>query len=286
MTDYEIRKSRLVISFAAFALFICYLVSPAKESFSSSGQDGVIRLAASGGGQNSLSMERDLRDALISNPPFSGPAPEVAAPAPAPVQVQPAYVPSAPAPPPGIPEVYVRGYSMDPTGAINIVGMDGVMRQLDGTQRVKLIFPPEYRLAPQIVGGARLAAPPPPPVSSPVEIAVRGYSIEPSSGAINIIGVDGVMRRLDGSQQVKLVFPPEYGLAPVIVGGGSAAPASGGQIQAYSPGTGAPGPQQPAGAAPPQVVIIQQQPAPASQSSSPADVLEGVGSILRGIRGR
>jgi hypothetical protein len=174
---------------------------------------------------------------------------------------------------------------MDPTGAINIVGMDGVMRTIDGSKPVKLIFPPEYRLAPQIVGGARVAAPPPSPISSPVEIAVRGYSIEPSSGAINIVGMDGVMRRLDGSQQVKLVFPPEYGLAPVIVGGGTPAPPSGGQIQAYSPGAGALGPQQPAGAAPPQVVIIQSPP-PASQSSSPADVLEGVGSILRGIRGK
>ena len=289
MTDYKIRKSLLVFSFAAFAFFICYLVSPAKESFSGSGQDGLLRLAAaSQSGGNSLILERDLRDALISNPPFSGPAPEVAAqaPPPAPVQVQPAYAPSAPAPPPGIPEVYVRGYSMDPTGAINIVGTDGVMRQLDGSQKVKLIFPPEYRLAPQIVGGARQAAPPPPPTSSLVEIAVRGYSIEPSSGAINIIGMDGVMRRLDGSQQVKLVFPPEYGLAPQIVGGGSAAPASGGQIQAYSPGTGVPVPQQPAGAAPPQVVIIQQQPPPAPPTNSAADVLQGVGSILQGIRGR
>jgi hypothetical protein len=223
MANYKITKSFLILSFPACILFACWGVSHAQDRFSDSRQDGTMLLAAaSRGGQDSLSQERDLRDALLNNPPFSGPAPEMAAPAaaPAPAQVQPAYAPSAPASPPGIPDVYVRGYSMDPTGAINTIGMDGVMRQLDGSQKVRLIFPPEYRLA------------------------------------------------------------------PVIVGGGSASPSSGGQIQTYAPGTGAPGAQQPAGPAPPQVIIIQQQPPPAPPSDSAADLLQGVGSILQGIRGR
>ena len=252
---------------------------------------------ASEGGQNSLVQERNLRDALISDPPFSTPTPESVAqaappprntqappPAPAaspykvpentaPAQVQPAYVPTPPAQPAGIPEVIVRGYSMDPSGAINLIGMDGVVRTIDGSKPVKLVFPREYGLAPQIVGGTRPASQQY-PAAQPAQLAVRGYSIN-ASGTIIILGMDGVFRKLDGSVPVTLVFPPEYGIAPQTVGGG-AAPAAGAQTQVY-----------------PSVAQDSQQPAeavPAKVSGSgaaelPATIMqEGIGAVMRQIQ--
>lgn len=221
-----IEKSLLVLKFTALVLVACVSTSFAREGpssgnlWSETGQP--IRLAASDAGQRALIQERNIRDALINDPPFTyeeaAPPPQNPPTIPAPVQG--AYIPAPAHKPAAIPEMLVRGYSMDPSGAINTIGMDGVVRTVDGSRPIKLVFPPEYGLPPKVVGGVRPA--PPPPQVSLAEIAVRGYSVDPS-GAIIIIGMDGVIRVLDGSNPVKLVFPPEYGLAPQIVGGGSTA---------------------------------------------------------------
>ncbi|MEM5787153.1 MAG: hypothetical protein AAGU11_07525 [Syntrophobacteraceae bacterium] len=237
------RRNLPIRGIALLVLIACGISMSALENAS----------AAPARGKNALIQEREVRDALISNPPFTGTAAEQAsaqpvAPAPSPASIyappphpasvqetvqhsapsQPASV-YVPAPPPAtaIPELMVRGYSVERNGVVNIIGMDGLLRAIDASRPVKLVFPPEYGLAPQIVGGTTRAVAPP-PIVMPVEIAVRGYSIDPS-GHINIIGVDGVLRTIDGSRPVKLVFPPEYGLAPQIVGGGSPAPQEGSQ---------------------------------------------------------
>ena len=279
------RKSLLILSFAAFIFFAHGPVSPAQggsADLRKGGAGDLIRLAASRGGQNSLGLERDLRDALISNPPFSEPAQESvapAAPAPAPYQSQPSSAPApappvrwkvkspgaAPPPPPPaqavVSELLVRGYGMDPSGAIIVLGMDGNFGTIDGSNPVRLIFPPEYGLAPVIVGGG---LGPPPRAATPLprdyaEIAVRTYSIGPSGG-ITIVGMDGYIQTVYGVNKLKLVFPPEYGLPPVIVAAGAAAPAAGGQAQANDP---------------------------AANAEAASQVMQGIGTILQNIpRGR
>jgi hypothetical protein len=151
----------------------------------------------------------------------------------------------------------VRGYGIDPSGAIVIAGMDGNFRMIDGSKPVKLRFPPEYGLPPLIVGGgigppsrADTALP-----SDFAEIAVRGYSMNPSGG-ITVIGMDGYIETISGVNQVKLVFPPEYGIPPVIVAAGTAAPAAGGQAQGKDAQSGV---------------------------ESASKILEGIGNILQNI---
>lgn len=263
--------------------------------------------AAATGGQNSLLQERNLRDAFISDPPFSAPAADSAAAVPpagtlpaqspqaadpsSPVQPRSAFVPApSTARPTEVPELLVRGYTVDPSGAVNLIGMDGVLRTIDGTSPVKLIFPPEYGLPPQIVGGTRPAAQPY-QAAVPAQIAVRGYSIHPS-GVIIILGMDGTIRTLDGSVPVTLIFPPEYALPPQTVGG-TATPATGGQMQVYAPV--APGAQQPSGSTPAQVVVGGQSGSVGSSggtevqssigSEIPAAIIqEGVSAIFRQIQ--
>lgn len=246
------KKILRILGLTLFVIFAYVSVTPAQENLSTgagSGAAPLIRLAASDGGRRALIQERNVRDSLINDPPFSyGEAGTEPPGAPLsqgsmsafPTPVKPAYAPAAPPAPAAMPELLVRGYSMDPSGAVNIIGMDGVIRTVDGSRPIKLVFPPEYGLAPQIVGGARAAAPPPAPVVLE-EIAVRGYSIDPS-GAIIIIGMDGLIRVIDGSRPVKLVFPPEYNLAPQVVGG-AAAPPAGSQAQSYGPASISAAPQ-------------------------------------------
>ncbi|MHC1725727.1 MAG: hypothetical protein AB9866_06935 [Syntrophobacteraceae bacterium] len=171
----EKKKGLPVLGLVALALFACWTVSLSEQGLAGSTQSwsgDTIRLAASRGGRDSLSLERDLRDTLMENPPFYGsPEPGVPGEYPQPPtqspeatqymlpqrteprQVRPAHTP-APPPSSRLPELYVRGYSVDATGAISIIGMDGALRKIDASRPVKLIFPPESGLAPQIIGGS------------------------------------------------------------------------------------------------------------------------------------
>jgi len=288
MTNWRIRNGLLVISslmLFLFALVMVFLVQEALSDTRLGDAAQPVHFAASQVSQNSLSLERDLRDALINDPPFSGSAQESTAPLsppasvtvapeqkPALAEIQPARSPSVPAPQSSIPEVNARGYSMDQMGNINIVGIDGVIRTFDGSKPIKLIFPPEYGVPPMVVGGVRLVPPPPSAASQLPEVAVRGYSVDPS-GSINIIGMDGVMRTLDGSKQVRLVFPPEYGVPPQIVGGGALPPSDENQTQT---------------AATRQVLFTQSAPAPSKDSDSTTDLMQdGVNAVMkRMLKGR
>ncbi|MFZ2448513.1 MAG: hypothetical protein WAW37_19305 [Syntrophobacteraceae bacterium] len=195
------------------------------------------------GARSARDRELDLRDEFMNNPPFSTSAqppagttgyrtPSTVAPA----QVDRGRVPSAPAPsraPQA--EMEVVGYAIDPTGTIQVMDMNGVLLTVDGSRPVRLVFPPDYGLAPVVLGGAsgRAGNAPtpslqlPPPGRLPVQIFVREYWTE-QDGSIFLIGMDGIIRAFDGSRPVKLVFSREDGRAPVVVGGGrSTVPASG-----------------------------------------------------------